>query len=193
VRLLLRLIFWPWLLAALVVGRLELLARLPFWGQLALAPALAAVLLAGAYAFRAPRAWLAALDLRRLVAVHAVRLYGVYLLFLYGRGALPYVFVPGAWSEIFVAVLAVAFVAVPLPGVVRRHAAVIWNTVGFVGLLLLALAAARVGAAQPWRLAAFARLPLCLLPVFVAPLLLAVHLIIYARLLPANPETTRPA
>jgi len=193
VRLLLRLIFWPWLLAALVVGRLELLARLPAWAQLALAPALAALLLAGAYGFRGPRTWLAVLDLRRLVALHAIRLYGVYLLLLYARGELPYVFVPGAWSEIFVAVLAVGLVAIPLPEVVRRHAVVIWNTVGFVGLLLLALAAARVGLAQPWRLAGFARLPLSLLPVFVAPLLLGVHVIIYARLLPGNPETARPA
>jgi len=192
-RLLLRLVLWPWLLAALIVGRLECLARLPAWGLPGLVAGLAALTLVGVYGFRQPRAWSAALDLKRVVVVHGVRLYGIYLLALYARGELPYALVPGAWSDILVAVLAVGVALLPLRAGLRRHLLVIWNTVGVMGLLLVGIASTRVGLAQPWRLEPFYRLPLSLLPTFVLPLLLVTHVILYVRLRLEAPETARPA
>lgn len=163
------------------------------WELPVLAAGLGALALAGAFAFRRPRDWFAALDLRRLVIVHGVRLYGCYLLALYARGLLPYALVPGAWSDILVAVLALGAALLPLPAVLRRHLLVIWNTIGFMGLLLVGVAITRVGLAQPWLLEAFYRLPLSLLPTFVFPLLLFTHVMLYVRLRAAIPETARPA
>jgi hypothetical protein len=193
VRILVRLIFWSWFLAALVAGRLQWLVRLPAWGLFGAGLGLAAAALAAIFGFRAGRAWLAALDLRWLVLAHTVRFYGFFILVLYGRGEVPYALVPGAWSDILVALLAVGAALLPLSDEVRRHLFVIWNTVGLMGLLLVAFAVGRIGFGQPWQLGAFQRLPLSLLPTFLGPLLLVTHVIIYARLLPAAPETARPA
>lgn len=192
-RLLIRLVLWPWFIAALIVGRLEWLAHLPAGGLLGVSFGLAALTLAACFGFRATRGWIAGLNLRKLVLLHGVRLYGFYLLLLYRRGDLPSALVPGAWSEILVAVLAVGAALLPLRSGLRRHVFIIWNTVGLMGLLLATLAAARIGLAQPWLLEGFQRLPLSLLPTFVTPLLLATHVIIYARLLPGTPETVPSA
>src|SRR4051812_27681364 len=58
------------------------------------------------------RDWLTALDLRAIVALHLTRLVGLYFLWLYGRGELPYRFaVPGGWGDIIVATAAAIILA----------------------------------------------------------------------------------
>jgi hypothetical protein len=194
VRILVRLVLWTWLLAALIVGRLELLAHLPVWGLAGVLAGLTLLLLAAGLGIRAFRGWIDALDLRRLVLLHAVRFYGIYGLVLYQRGALSYALaVPGAWSDISVALLAVAAAFLPLREELHRQAVIIWNTIGVTGLLLNGATAARLGLAQPWQLDEFRRLPLSLLPTFLVPLLLATHVIIFARLRRASPGTAPPA
>ncbi len=194
VRILVRLTLWTWFLGALVVGRLELLARLPAWGLAGIPAGLILLLLAAGLGSRALRGWIATLDLRLLVLLHAVRFYGVYCLVLYQRGTLTYALaVPGGWSDISVALLALAAVFLPLREELHRQAVIIWNTIGVTGLLLNAATAGRIGLAQPWQLDAFRRLPLSVLPTFLVPLLLATHVIIFARLLREPPETARPA
>ena len=73
-RLLIRLVLWPWFLAALIVGRLEWLAHLPAGGLLGVSFGLAALTLAACFGFRATRGWIAGLNLRKLVLLHGVRL-----------------------------------------------------------------------------------------------------------------------
>lgn len=193
-RILVRLVLWTWFLAALVVGRLELLARLPAWGFAGVPVGLTLLLLAAGLGSRALRDWISALDLRRLVLLHVVRFYGIYCLVLYQRGALSYALaVPGAWSDLFVALLALVVVFLPLRGELHRHAVIIWNTIGLTGLLLNAATAARIGLAQPWQFDEFRRLPLSVLPTFMVPLLLATHVVIFVRLRRDAPETAPPA
>jgi hypothetical protein len=194
VRILVRLVLWTWFLAALIVGRLELLAHLPVWGLAGVLAGLTLLLLAAGLGSRALRDWLNALDLRHLVLLHAVRFYGIYGLVLYRRGALSYALaVPGAWSDILVALLALAAAFLPLREELRRQAVMIWNTIGVTGLLLNAATAARIGLAQPWQLDAFRRLPFSVLPTFFVPLLLATHVIVFARLWRETPEKAHPA
>jgi hypothetical protein len=194
VRILVRLVLWTWFVAALIVGRLELLARLPVWGLAGVLAGLTLLLLAACLGLRPVRDWINAVDLRRLVLLHAVRLYAVYFLVLYQRGQLSYALaVPSAWSDIFVALLAVGAAFAPLREELRRHLVIIWNTIGLTGLLLNAATATRIGLAQPWQLYEFRRLPLSVLPTLLVPLLLATHVIIFARLLRESPETARPA
>ena len=193
-RIIVRLVLWTWFIAALAVGRLEVLARLPAPGTQVILFALAALLLAAYFGVRAVRVWADALDLRGLVLLHVTRFVGLYFFVLYRRGALPYAFaVPGGWTDIGVATLALGVVLLPLRPELRRHAFLIWNTIALVDLLIVVATAARIERAQPWQLEPFQHLPLSMLPTFLVPLLLATHAVIYARLLRRPPETATPA
>ncbi|HUJ44181.1 MAG TPA: hypothetical protein VLW52_11285 [Opitutaceae bacterium] len=193
-RILVRLVLWFWFIAALVVGRLELLARLPAPGTQVILFALAALLLAAYFGIPAVRAWAEALDLRGLVLLHLTRFVGIYFLILYRRGELPYAFaVPGGWTDIIVASLALGVILLPLRQELRRQAFLIWNTIALVDLLIVAATAARIERSQPWQLEPFQHLPLSMLPTFLVPLLIATHAVIYARLLRRPRETANPA
>jgi len=193
VRIIVRLVLWTWFLAALVVGRLELLTRLPAPAVQVILFVLTALLLTACFGITAVRTWAVALDLRALVLLHVTRFVGFYYLVLYGRGELPYAFaVPGGWSDNIVALLALGVVFLPLREELRRHAYLIWNTIGLVDILLVVIIAARIERSQPWQLSEFQHLPLSMLPTFLVPLLITTHMIIYARLRQKSPETASP-
>jgi hypothetical protein len=193
VRILVRLVLWTWFLAALVVGRLELLARLPAPATQIILVVLTALLLTSCFGITAFRTWVLALDLRALVLLHVTRFVGFYFLFLYQRGTLPYAFaVPGGWCDNLVAFLALGVVFVPLREELRRHVYLIWNTIGLVDMLLVVIIAARIEQTQPWQLGEFQHLPLSMLPTFLVPLLLTTHVIIYALLMRKVAETAMP-
>lgn len=178
-----RIIVWLWLIAALVVGRLELLSRLP-------GPALPGIItvLTGAVLacyLKAPgfRAWIDGLDLRALVLLHVTRFVGIYFLLLYNRGELPYAFaVPGGWGDITVAALALLVCLLPLKPSLRTHAITIWNVIGLVDILLVVVTAGRLGFEDMRQMRALTYLPLSLLPTFLVPLIIATHLMLYLRL-----------
>jgi hypothetical protein len=194
VRILVRLVLWTWFAVALAAGRLGWFARLPAPGMQVILFALAALLLAAYCGIPPVRAWADTLDLRGLVLLHVTRFVGIYFLVLYRRGELPYAFaVPGGWTDIIVASLALGVAVVPLRPALRRPVYLIWNTLAFVDLVIVAATAARIERAQPWQLEPFQRLPLCMLPAFLVPLLLATHAVIYARVLRKPPETAHPA
>lgn len=179
-----RIALWIWLLAALAVGRIEWLARIPppaIQGLvLTLTIGLVAVYrLAGSF-----RAWVDSLDLRAIVSFHVTRFVGIYFLLLYRRGDLPYAFaVPGGIGDILVAVFALAVVFVPLSAPAQRRAIYFWNVFGLVDILLVVVTALRIGAAgHGYELAELTRLPLSLLPTFLVPLIIASHIAIFARL-----------
>jgi hypothetical protein len=69
----------------------------------------------------------------------------------------------------------------PLEAGPRRRAIVIWNVVGFIGLLLTLVNATRLNLVDPSQLRALTHLPLSLVPTFLMPLLLAIHVIIFDR------------
>ena len=174
---------WLWLLAALLAGRLLWLQHLPPPAVQGILFALTALVLLAWRRVPAVRAWIDALDLRRLVLLHTVRFVGFYFLFLYHRGELPYDFaVPGGLGDIVVAALALAVALVPCSDARRRHAIAIWNVVGLVDILLVVFTAGRLGLAQPASLRALTHLPLSLLPTFVVPLIIASHVVIFVRL-----------
>jgi hypothetical protein len=191
---LVRIILWTWFILALVVGRFEWLARLPATVTPGVLVALAILVLAACFGLPSTRTWLQTLDVRPLVLLHVSRFFGGYFLFLYHRGALPYAFaVPSGWGEMVVAFLALLVVFVPVRAELRRHAFLIWNTFGSVDILLAAATAVRIGFSHPWQLGAFQSLPLSILPTFLAPLIIATHVIIFARLGRESPETAIPA
>ena len=134
------------------------------------------------------RAWLAGLDLRRLVAVHLGRFVGIYFLVLYGRGALPYDFaVTGGCGDVAIALGAVALLIVP--GLIARRAVVLaWNLAGMIDIAFVMTTAARLGIADPYTMRPLLRLPLALLPTFFVPLVIATHVWIFVRLGSVRPR-----
>ncbi len=136
-----------------------------------------------------------------LVGVHTARLLGVSFVILYVAGRLPAPFAPVAgWGDIFVAATAplVAWLAYRQ----SRNAQTvvwIWNVIGAADLI----AAVGLGATSspgPARLifaepssAIMTTLPWLLIPGFLVPLLFAVHIGIFVRLVNARKLALTPA
>jgi hypothetical protein len=187
--LVVRLVFWVWLGAAVLAGQQLLLQRIPPIGVQACILGLAAVLVTAYFRVSAIRSWVDRLDLRTVVLVHVTRFVGIYFILLYRRGVLPYDFaVPGGIGDIVVATLALAIVLIPLTEAALVRTVRVWNIVGLVDISLVVITAARLNLANPLQMRALTSLPLSLLPTFLVPLIIATHIIILARL--ARNQTT---
>jgi hypothetical protein len=182
VSFLVRIFFWLWFGAAIAAGHFLLLQRLPPVALPGVILVITALILLAYFRITAARTWVDSLDLRTLVLIHITRLIGVYFLMLYQRGDLPRAFVvPGSITDIIVATMALPIALAPLEAGPRRRAIVIWNVVGFIGLLLTLVNATRLNLVDPSQLRALTHLPLSLVPTFLMPLLLAIHVIIFDR------------
>ncbi|MDB6114399.1 MAG: hypothetical protein JWQ62_1344 [Lacunisphaera sp.] len=181
--LFIRLAIWLWLIAALLVGRFALLQRVPLPAVQIMIVALTAALLAAYGRKGAFRAWLDRLDLRALLAFHLTRYVGIYFLLLYHRGELPYDFaVRGGWGDIIAASLALLICLLPLRPAARNRSIMVWNVIGLIDILLVVFSAARHALAGNPQMQLLTVLPLSLLPTFLVPIIIASHLIIFARL-----------
>ena len=184
-----RLVFWLWFAAAVLVGQQRLLQRVPPPAVQGVLFGLTALLLLAYFLLNAFRAWIDALDLRTLVLVHVSRFVGIYFLVLYRRGELPYAFaVPGGYGDILVAALALPVALFPLDPARRTRAITIWNVVAFTDIVLVVATAVRLNLADPTQLRALLQLPLSLLPTFLVPLIIATHVVIFVRLARATRE-----
>jgi len=171
-----------WLAAAVAAGAAGLLrAARPPLPQVLIAGLTAALLLA---MWTAARDWARSVDVRALVLVHASRFVGLYFLVLYGRGELPYAFaVPGGLGDIAVAVLALAVAAWARPGTPGGRGAILaWNVFGLADIVMVVVTASRLGMADPRSMQALLHLPLSLLPTFLVPIIIATHILLFARL-----------
>jgi len=172
-----------WFLIAIALAASGALQHIRPPGPQILIFALTAVLLI-AWRFNRPfRAWLDALDLRAIVALHLTRFVGAYFLFLYGKGELPFGFaVPAGCGDILVATIA-AVLLLNWPAVARhRRWLGVWNVLGFVDIMMVVAEAAKQALTEPTSMAALLRLPLGLLPTFLVPLIIASHFLIFLRL-----------
>ncbi len=173
-----------WLVLALLAGASGSLAglRSPF-AQVVLAGLTLALL--ALFRWSPPvQTWALTVDMRALVLGHLSRLVGIYFLILHGRGLLPWAFaVPGGWGDIAVATAAL-LVALGAPRRGARGWAIYtaWNVAGLVDILLVVTTAARLGVAEPGSMRALTVLPLSLLPTFLVPIIIATHVVIWARL-----------
>lgn len=173
-----------WFVLALAVGASGLLrsARPPLPPVLIVL--LTASLLVLFWQWPALHGWASTVDIRALILIHVSRFVGAYFLVLHARGELPYAFaVPGGWGDIAVATAALV---IGLPSLSQGRwgwpIVFAWNTAGLVDILLVVTTAARLGSADPQSMAALFRLPLSLLPTFLVPIIIATHIVIFARL-----------
>ena len=188
-----------------------LYALLVLWGVLAAAagaaglvssspvppPAVAGVLIfAGLLAWASSgrvRAWVRAVPLWALVAIHLVRFVGAWFIVLYRRGELPFAFaVPGGWGDIVAAAAAAALLVAAIPARTpsRRRVVLAWNVFGLLDILFVVSTAARLYLAEPLQLAPLTRLPLSLLPTYLVPLVVLSHLRIFGWLREATARKT---
>jgi hypothetical protein len=129
------------------------------------------------------RVWALNVDLRWLALFHVTRLFaGAYFLLLCQRGQLPCGFARTAgWGDIVIAILAVAVV-----GAMRTEFAkpllLTWNTLGLIDIIFVVLSALRFGLNDWQSMHALRELPLSLLPMFLVPLIIASHVLIFVRL-----------
>lgn len=174
-----------WLLLALAVGASGLTTTWqPPTPQIVIVTLTALALL---LAFRVSplHDWVAALDLRWLVAVHLTRFVGFYFLVLYDRGELPRAFgLYGGWGDISVATLAILLLLFVNRHVGKRERLfyLAWNVIGLVDILGVVIAATRAFIGDSTSMAPLLRLPLALLPTFIVPLVIATHVVMILRL-----------
>ena len=172
-----------WLLIAIALGATGALRHVrPPAPQLIIIGLVIALL--AAYAINAGfRKWLRELDLRAPIALHLTRFVGFYFLYLYRTGQLPRAFaIPAGWGDIVIASFALVLLVAWSRVGRQRGVLLFWNTLGLLDILFVVADAAKQALADPASMAALLRLPLSLLVTFLVPLIIASHLLIFARL-----------
>lgn len=166
-----------WLLLAITIGKMRWLAVVPAPMIQATLLGLTMLLLMLYRRSSGISHWVVELDLRFLVLFHATRFIGIYFLYLYSRGRLPYAFaVPGGWGDIAAATMSLGAAVYPATPIIY-----LWNIPGFAGILPVVATAARLGLHDPASISALTELPLSLLPTFPAPLIIFTHVVIFSR------------
>ena len=174
-----------WFVAVCILGASGVATRLrPPMPQIVLLAITATLIIAGRTNPRL-RAWLLSRDWRSIVALHLWR--GVAaggFFWAASRGVLPARFaVPAAYGDLFVAIAAIVLVTVVSPARPgARPVYLAWNVVGLIDILFVIVNAGRVAMADPNGMRALLQLPFILLPLFLVPLVIATHLLLFARL-----------
>ena len=173
-----------WLVAAIALGASGIPQRMqPPLPQLILL-GLTGLLLLATYGLPRLRAWAYEIDARWLVALHLSRFVGFYFLALYGRGELSQAFaVTAGWGDNIVASLALLLLFLGPPTIKSRWPLyLIWNVIGLADILFVVATAAVTGTTDPLSMRALLKLPLSLLLTFLVPLIIASHVVLFARL-----------
>jgi hypothetical protein len=148
-------------------------------------------LLSAFFAVPSIRSAMLATPLPALVAVNAIRvLPGALFVALYGAGRLPSPFAPSAgWGDIIAGVAALPLAwSIAARGSRMRALALVWNTIGIADLInAVALGAlSSPGPLQvfvgPPTTVMMTTLPWLLVPGFIVPSLIFIHVVIYYRL-----------
>jgi len=177
------LIGFVWFIAAVITGASGFLLRVPAPALQAILVALTLALMIAAVAVPAFGAWLSAIDLSAVIAVHLTRFIGIYFLVLYRRGLLPFDFaVLGGWGDILIAATALAWLVLAADPARHRGWLWLWNLAGLIDILFVVAIAGRIGMADPAAMGPLRVLPLSLLPTFLVPIIIGSHALIFWRL-----------
>ena len=129
-----------------------------------------------------------------LVGLHTVRVLGISFIVLYAAGRLPAPFAPVAgWGDIFIGATAPLVAWLAYRRTANAQGVVwIWNVIGIVDLIA-AIGLGVMSSPGPVRLifaepssAIMTTLPWLLIPGFLVPLLFAVHIAVFVRLVKAR-------
>jgi hypothetical protein len=183
-----------WFVLVLMLGATRFLDAELGYGVPALGLAVALPVAALVVAFSAVpsmRDALMATPLPALVAVNVTRIIGVSFVVLYAEGNLPAPFAPSAgWGDIFVGATALPVAwALARWGSRVRALALAWNVIGFADLSAAILLGA-LSSPGPFQVfygppssSLMTTLPWIIIPCFLVPLFLFIHVVVFARLL----------
>jgi hypothetical protein len=141
-----------------------------------------------------------ATPLPALVAVNAIRVLGVTFLILYAAGRLPTPFAQSAgWGDIFAGVTALPLAwSIVQFGSRVRPLTLLWNTIGIADLVA-AVGLGALSAPGPLQVfvgpptsAIMTTLPWLIVPGFIVPILMFVHVVIFDRLASAETSLAHP-
>ncbi len=171
-----------WLVLALVVGGIGGLAHAPVPPP-AIALGLTFVCLLVLGVFPHVRVRVRALGVRVLVGFHVGRLLiGVYFLVRAYQGTLPAAFaVSAGWGDALVGILALVVLwrCLPIRTSGQRRAVLGWNVFGLLDILLVLFNGVRLFLQDPGLATSFFSLPMALLPLFIVPLVLVTHVVLF--------------
>jgi hypothetical protein len=141
-----------------------------------------------------------ATPLPALIALHAIRLLGFSFIALYTMGRLPAPFAPSAgWGDVAIGVTALPLAwAAAQFGARVRPLVLLWNALG-VADLVAAIGLGALSAPGPLQVfvgppdsSPMTSLPWLIIPGFLVPILLFLHIVIFTRLM-AKTQTSEPA
>lgn len=179
----LRIGLFSWFLLAIWTGRQEWLGQLPPPAIPALVLTLTTLVFMAYRRITALRAWVDGIDLRWILALHLTRFVGFYFIWLHHRGLMPEAFaIPVGIGDVVTAALAALIIVLPLAPESRRRAITIWNMIGMMDMIFVLLTAGRLAMSNAAGMQVMTYLPLSLLPTFLVPLIIALHLVIFVRL-----------
>ncbi len=172
-----------WFLSATLVGLTGIIknAPAPVYGMTV--GILTAIVLIAYFRSRRLMDFIHTIPLRSLIAVHGIRLIGIYFIYLFSKKQLPFAFaIPGGIGDILIACFALVLV---ISGFSRSkinwNRILIWNTLGLIDILFALQTAIRLGLKDMRQMDPLTHLPLILLPTFLVPILLSTHGIIFYR------------
>jgi len=177
-----KLVFIAWFTVALVAGALGLPAGLhPPFPQVLLLTLTGLVVAAGM--FVPPfRHWLLTLTWQSIVAIHLTRFVGGYFIYLCRHGELSCAWaLPAGIGDLVVAILALSLLLTRAANS-RLWPLIVWNFIGLADILAVVGRAAFIALQNPASMAALLRLPLSLLVTFLVPIIIAGHLLVFARM-----------
>ncbi len=182
-----------WGLAATAAGAVHLLFRLPpFFVPLLVGGLTVALTVA---ALRAT--WIGGafrrVGLRGLLAFHVMRFVGFYFLWLHTQGRLPAEFADRAgWGDVVAATGALILLFWP-EGPGFRRALAFWNVIGLADLFVAVGTAGWLNVVRPGSMIELAGLPLTLVPLWIVPLLMTSHFVIFRWLGGSEPAASAAA
>jgi hypothetical protein len=147
-------------------------------------------LVGSTYGVPSIRAALSATPVPTMIALNVFRVLGALFIVLYANGRLPAPFAPSAgWGDIFAGVTALPVALALLRfGAGARTLALLWNVIGLADLVV-ALALGSLSALGPLQVfvgppdsGLMVTLPWLLIPGFLVPALIFVHVVIFQRL-----------
>jgi len=171
-----------WGLAAVAAGALRLMLHVPPFMVPLLIGGLTAALAAAAFG----SGWMAgavrSIGTRAILRVHLLRFIGFYFLLLHAHGRLPREFAERAgWGDVIAAAGAFILLLVP-PGAGFSRSLAVWNWIGLIDLVVAVGTAGWLNIARPGSMSELAGLPLALVPLWIVPILLASHLVLFRRI-----------
>ena len=127
------------------------------------------------------------LDLRWPIFFHLLRApIGATFLLMEAAGSLPSEFaIKAGVGDIVVGITAIfAMVCFPLLSTLRTRTVLVWNTLGLADILMVFVVAQRLLflSGNPDALVELTRFPILIVPIFVVPMVLITHLVVFAQI-----------